>query len=247
MMCMIVSEGLSCSRAIMTSQPWCAWEWARGCHVLVPLWRHNHHVHDSERGSVMFSCHYDVTTIMCMIVSEGLSCSRAIMTSQPSCAWEWARVSHVLVPLHLCCFVKKKVRVCFYIAHNPVSTTAQSALHFTPWQTCSFWHQLDFSGKHYSRAAIMCNDYSLIFPTPSLTRYSFVQLSQLGSQWRERKCPNFETVAKEDSNLGSLDCESVILPCSSKEGDVCYRVWGPMWGQQPLPTPVWGHRGGRRV
>ena len=98
-MCMRVSEGLSCSRAIMTSQPWCAWEWARVCHVLVPLWRHNHHVHDSERGSVMFSCHYDVTTMMCMRVSEGLSCSRAIMTSQPWCAWEWARVCHVLVPL----------------------------------------------------------------------------------------------------------------------------------------------------
>ena len=35
-----------------------------------------------------------------------------------------------------------------YIAQYPVRWTAQSALHFTPWQTCSFRHQLNFCGKH---------------------------------------------------------------------------------------------------
>ena len=35
---------------------------------------------------------------------------------------------------------------------------------------------------------------------------------QLGRQWRERKCPIFEMVPKGDSNLGSLDCESSVLP-----------------------------------
>ena len=39
-------------------------------------------------------------------------------------------------------------------------------------------------------------DYSLTFPSPSIARYSFIQLSELWRQWRERKCPNFETVAK---------------------------------------------------
>ena len=34
------------------------------------------------------------------------------------------------------------------------------------------------------------------------------------SQWREQKYPIFETVAKGDSNPGSLDCESGILPLS---------------------------------
>ena len=33
-------------------------------------------------------------------------------------------------------------------------------------------------------------------------------------QWRERKCPIFETVAKGDSNQGSLECDSGILPLS---------------------------------
>ena len=41
-----------------------------------------------------------------------------------------------------------------------------------------------------------------------------MQLSQLGPQWIERKCPIFETVAKGDLNPGSLDCESGILPLS---------------------------------
>ena len=55
---------------------------------------------------------------------------------------------------------------------------------------------------------------SLACPPLSIARYSFIQLSQLGRQWRERKCPNFETVAKVDSNPGSLDCESGTLPLS---------------------------------
>ena len=53
---------------------------------------------------------------------------------------------------------------------------------------------------------------SLTFPPLSIARYSFTQLSQLGRQWREQKFPIFETVAKGDSNQGSLDCKSGILP-----------------------------------
>ena len=55
---------------------------------------------------------------------------------------------------------------------------------------------------------------SLTFPKLSIARYSFIQLSQLGRQCRGRKCPILETVAKGDSNPGSLDCESGILPLS---------------------------------
>ena len=36
---------------------------------------------------------------------------------------------------------------------------------------------------------------SLTFPPLSIARYSLKQLSQLGRQWRERKCPIFKTVA----------------------------------------------------
>ena len=37
---------------------------------------------------------------------------------------------------------------------------------------------------------------SLTFPPLSIARYSFIQLSELGRQRRQRKCPNFETIAK---------------------------------------------------
>ena len=40
-----------------------------------------------------------------------------------------------------------KVKVRSYIARYPVHRTAQSALHFTPWQTCSFQGHLNFFGK----------------------------------------------------------------------------------------------------
>ena len=55
---------------------------------------------------------------------------------------------------------------------------------------------------------------SLTCPPLSIASYSFIQLSQQGRQWRERKCPIFDTVAKRDSNPGSLDCKSGILPLS---------------------------------
>ena len=82
-----------------------------------------------------------------------------------------------------------------------------------PWQTCSFRHQLGFCGKHFSHAAITRNDQiTHISNTVYIARYSFIQLSQQGRQWKERKCPIFETVAQRDSNPGSLDCEFGILP-----------------------------------
>ena len=43
--------------------------------------------------------------------------------------------------------------------------------------------------------------------------------SDSDSEWRERKCPIFETVAKGDSNPGSVDCESGILPLSAAHED----------------------------
>ena len=84
---------------------------------------------------------------------------------------------------------------------------------FLPWQTCSLRHQLGFSWKHSSHAAIA----QRLFTHISTTVYSQVLIYTAESteaSWRERKCPNFETVAKGDSKPGSLDCESGILPLS---------------------------------
>ena len=71
----------------------------------------------------------------------------------------------------------------FYIAQYPVRWTSQNVLNFTPCQTCSFRHQLDFTVKHSSHTAInYCTreDYSFTFPPLSMDRYAFKQLSELG-------------------------------------------------------------------
>ena len=66
---------------------------------------------------------------------------------------------------------------------NPVCRIAQSALHSTPWHTCTFRHQLDFPGKH----SACCNYYAktihssfCILQYASIARYSFIQLRELG-------------------------------------------------------------------
>ena len=65
--------------------------------------------------------------------------------------------------------VKVKVR---YIARYPVRRTAQSALHFNPWQTCSFQ-------GHLSHAAIARRLFVHISTTVCIARYSFIHLSEL--------------------------------------------------------------------
>ena len=85
-------------------------------------------------------------------------CSRA-STSRPNPRWNASGWWSCRWRSPSCCKRNiKKVKACFYIALYPVRWTAQSVLHFTPWQTCSFRLQLDFSGKHSSHAAITRND-----------------------------------------------------------------------------------------
>ena len=71
------------------------------------------------------------------------------------------------------------------------------------------------SSEAYSSSSILHHVVTTgTFPPLSIARYSFIQLSKLGLQWRKPKCPIFETVAKGDSNPGCLDCESGVLPLS---------------------------------
>ena len=89
-------------------------------------------------------------------------------------------------------------------------------------------------GSILARQQLPATAKSLTFPPLSIARYSFIQLSQLGHQWRERKCPFFETVAKEDSNPDSLDCESnAELPCSTKNRWTSHaNTWRPAFLSQ---------------
>ena len=47
-------------------------------------------------------------------------------------------------------------------------------------------------GSILVRQQLRAKTKSLTCPPLSIARYSFIQLSQLGPQWRERKCPIFE-------------------------------------------------------
>ena len=104
----------------------------------------------------------------------------------------------------------------FYIAHYPVRSTAQSDLHFfaLPGRPVHSDTNSASPGRILAMQQLRAITKSLTFTPLSIARYSFIQLSQQGRQWRERKCPIFETVAKGYSNPGSLDCESGVLPLS---------------------------------
>ena len=79
-------------------------------------------------------------------------------------------------------------------------------------------------GSILARQQLRAKNKSLTFPPLSIARYTFIQLSQLGRQCRERKCPIFGTVAKRDSNLRSLDCESGVLSLSYRASHCCLRM-----------------------
>ncbi len=108
----------------------------------------------------------------------------------------------------------------FYITQYPVRWTVQSALRLSsPGRPDHSDTNSAFPGSILAMQQLRATTKSLTSPPLSIARYSFIQLSQLGRQWRQRKCPIFETVAKGDSNPGSLDCESGILLLSYRWGN----------------------------
>ena len=61
--------------------------------------------------------------------------------------------------------------------------TAQGALHFTPWQACSFQRHFDFSVNHSTTLQLLREEYSFRCPPLSVARYSIIQLSKLWQRW----------------------------------------------------------------
>ena len=74
--------------------------------------------------------------------------------------------------------------------------------HFTlrPWQTCSFRHQLYFTGKNSAMLQLVLEDYSPIFPPPSIATYSFIQLSELGRRGANENEQASKRQQRGDSN-----------------------------------------------
>ena len=84
-----------------------------------------------------------------------------------------------------------------YVAQYPVRWTVQSASHFFP-PLAILFIPTPFSaspGSILAMQQLRAMNKSLASPPLPIARYSFKQLSQLGRQWRERKCPVLETLA----------------------------------------------------
>ena len=80
-----------------------------------------------------------------------------------------------------------------------------------PWQTCSFRHQLGFSGRHSSYAAITHNDYITHISSTVYSQVLIYTAESTGASMERTKMPNLRNGSKGDSNPCSLDCESGIL------------------------------------
>ena len=88
-----------------------------------------------------------------------------------------------------------KVKVNFNIAQHPVLGIAQGTLHFTPWQTCSIGHYLNFSLKNPAMLQLINAQRLFVhkYPPLSITSYFFIQLSELQQCRVNKTCPRFNT------------------------------------------------------
>ena len=130
--------------------------------------------------------------------------------ANPFCAWGY-------VVLRLIQYCIKKGKGSFYIyseVSSPLNRSKSFTLFALPDRTVHSDTNSASPGSMLARQQLRAKTKSLTFPTLSIARHSFIQLSQQGRQWRERKCPISETVAMGDLNPGSLDCESGVLPLS---------------------------------
>ena len=126
------------------------------------------------------------------------------------------KLGNCISSAHTCSDTKTCKKIVFYICavSSPLDAKSALTLFALPDRPVHSDTNSASPGSILARQQLRATTKSLTFPPLSIARYSFIQLSQLGRQWRERKCPIFETVAKWDSKPGSLDCESGILPLS---------------------------------
>ena len=95
--------------------------------------------------------------------------------------------------------LKKTIKRYRYVLYSTVSSPLERSKRFTLFLPGRPVHSDTNSaslGSILDMPQLRATTKSLTFPPLSISRYSFKQLSQLGRQWGEQKCPNFETVAK---------------------------------------------------
>ena len=123
-----------------------------------------------------------------------------------------------------CCVPSKTGKWKSYILIcNTASSIWDHSTYFThhPWPTCSFQHQLNFSGKHSATPQLLCNECLIIYV---FTTVYYIQLSEVRQHVLTRQ--------QEDLNSNPLNCESNIITsvttwCHHSVTTRCYHKVSP--------------------
>ena len=89
---------------------------------------------------------------------------------------------------------------------SPLDRSKRFTLH--PWQTCSSWHQLDFSAMLQLTAQRLFTH----IPTTDYIQVLIYTAEWTEASWREGKCPGFEKAAK--GCLDRVQHTIAEVPCS---------------------------------
>ena len=181
--------------------------------VLQSVYGRVHDAYTPQEPCALFLVHF--------LVIPNTDCDRVLVADVTTIKTDvlqlCARIQHSMalsVRVHVL-YHCKKGKGSFYIVISVVSSPLDGSNRYTLFASPGRHVNSDTNsaslGSILAMQQLRATTKSLTFPPLSIARYSFIQLSQLGRQWRERKFQIFETVAKGDSNPVSLDCESGIL------------------------------------
>ena len=137
------------------------------------------------------------------------------------CAQQWLCQLHLMTKklfiiflLQILQCIKKEYMFLYSAVSSPLDCSKRVTLH--PLAACSIRHQLDFSEKHSAMLKLFHKYYPHTFPSLSIARCSFIQLSELGGHG-ENENAELQHSSKGDSNPCFLDWESSWLQHSSVE------------------------------
>ena len=113
--------------------------------------------------------------------------------------------------MHLRIRINKNVKCMFLCSavSSPLDRSKPFLKYNVPsWHTCSFRHQLYFSGKNSAMLHLLCEDNSFTLPAPSKALFSFIRMSEL---WVRRESDNTQALKRGVEPL-LLSIESGIIP-----------------------------------
>ena len=100
----------------------------------------------------------------------------------------------------------------YMVAQYTVRWTAKSDLHFTHWQTCFSSINSTYLGSILITQQLRAKTiHSHFHHCVSIGGLSLIQLGELVVSWRERRCPNFGTVAT-DIRIRAILITGVLRP-----------------------------------